>query len=406
MPEPDVAEVGLELAHDAAQQRRLARAVETEHEQPLAAPDVERHVLEHDLVARTPWRDRRPRARCGPRAAGPAASPGSCARPSSPRPFPPPCARRAGRATWRYAPASRSGAASSRRACAGGGISDSCRPAILARRSSSAFRATRYCEYVPRYSISSPSSRCSTRVIALVEQREVVADDEQRTAERPQEGHQPVLGVDVEVVRRLVEQQEVAAREQDARRARRAGARRRTARRSGGRDDRMPSPSPAAMRRTSDFGRVAAVGAERVLGIARTRGRCAPTGRCRPGSRSSSSRCAASSRPRPDSTCASAVPSTPAPRGGGSCGQVADRLRAAARRRAPPAPHPRAPSASTSCRRRCGRPGRPCRRRAARTTRRRASTALRPRPRARAPAAWVQVTAAPAVRPDFARTRV
>ena len=51
----------------------------------------------------------------------------------------------------------------------------------------------------------------------LVEQREVVADDEQRAAERAQEVHQPFLGVDVEVVRRLVEQQQLVAGEQDAR---------------------------------------------------------------------------------------------------------------------------------------------------------------------------------------------
>ena len=50
----------------------------------------------------------------------------------------------------------------------------------------------------------------------LVEQVEVVADDEQGAAVAPQEPHQPLLGVDVEVVRRLVEAQHVAAGEQDA----------------------------------------------------------------------------------------------------------------------------------------------------------------------------------------------
>ena len=50
----------------------------------------------------------------------------------------------------------------------------------------------------------------------LVEQLEVVADDEQRAAVAAQEAHQPLLGVDVEVVRRLVEAQHVAAGEQDA----------------------------------------------------------------------------------------------------------------------------------------------------------------------------------------------
>ncbi len=50
----------------------------------------------------------------------------------------------------------------------------------------------------------------------LVEQIEVVADDEQGAAVGAQELEQPVAGVGVEVVRRLVEQQQVAAREEDA----------------------------------------------------------------------------------------------------------------------------------------------------------------------------------------------
>ena len=40
--ERDRAEVGLELADERLEQRRLARAVEAEHEHPLAAADVER----------------------------------------------------------------------------------------------------------------------------------------------------------------------------------------------------------------------------------------------------------------------------------------------------------------------------------------------------------------------------
>ena len=50
----------------------------------------------------------------------------------------------------------------------------------------------------------------------LVEQFEVVADDEQGPAVGPEEPEQPVLGVEVEVVRRLVEQQGVRAGEKDA----------------------------------------------------------------------------------------------------------------------------------------------------------------------------------------------
>jgi hypothetical protein len=50
-------------------------------------------------------------------------------------------------------------------------ISDCWRAAILARRASSRARATLYSEYVPLYSVTSPTSdspgrsRCSTRVI-------------------------------------------------------------------------------------------------------------------------------------------------------------------------------------------------------------------------------------------------
>ena len=50
----------------------------------------------------------------------------------------------------------------------------------------------------------------------LVEQVEVVADHQQRAAVGAQELQQPRLGVDVEVVGRLVEQQHVGAGEEDA----------------------------------------------------------------------------------------------------------------------------------------------------------------------------------------------
>ena len=107
--------------------------------------------------------------------------------------------------------------ASSRRACCSRSISDSWRAAILARRSSSALRG----DEVLRVRAAVLDELALVEVQhardRLVEQREVVADHEQRAAVRAQELHQPLLGVDVEVVRRLVEQQQVAAREQDAR---------------------------------------------------------------------------------------------------------------------------------------------------------------------------------------------
>ena len=49
----------------------------------------------------------------------------------------------------------------------------------------------------------------------VVEQSEIVTDHDERPAVPPEEPHQPVLGVAVEVVRGLVQEQEVGAREQD-----------------------------------------------------------------------------------------------------------------------------------------------------------------------------------------------
>ncbi len=73
----------------------------------------------------------------------------------------------------------------------------------------------------------------------FVEQVEVVADDQQRAPVAAQEVEHPVLGVGVEVVGGLVEQQHVAAGEEDAGAAPRGGARRRTARRGAGRRGRQ-----------------------------------------------------------------------------------------------------------------------------------------------------------------------
>ena len=154
----------------------------------------------------------------------------------------------------------------------------------------------------------------------LVEQREVVADDEQRAAERAQERHQPRLGVDVEVVRRLVEQQEVAAREQDARELDAPALT------TGERADReveavAGEPEARADAPHFGFGRVAARGAERVLGVAEGAHVARRRIVRRPAGAALRGDAAAASRPRPESTCASAVPSRPAPRGGGSCGR-------------------------------------------------------------------------------------
>ena len=91
-----------------------------------------------------------------------------------------------------------------------------------------------------------------TRVIGVVEQVEVVAHHEQRAAVRAQELEEPVAGVGVEVVGGLVEQQQLAAGEQDAHELEppALAARQRTER--SGRGGRRASPTPAASRRTSD----------------------------------------------------------------------------------------------------------------------------------------------------------
>ncbi len=101
-------------------------------------------------------------------------------------------------------------------------ISASCCAAIFASRTSSFARAAEVLavgalvlDHVPgrllvrAVEVQHPSDR-------LVEQLEVVTDHEQRAAVAAQELHEPRAGVDVEVVRGLVEQQDVAAGEQDA----------------------------------------------------------------------------------------------------------------------------------------------------------------------------------------------
>ena len=71
-----------------------------------------------------------------------------------------------------------------------------------------------------------------------VEQRAVVGDQQQRAGERLQRGLERLAALEVEVVRRLVEDQHVRARAARAWRARAAGARRRTGRRAASRPPR------------------------------------------------------------------------------------------------------------------------------------------------------------------------
>ena len=191
------------------------------------------------------------------------------------------------------------------------------RAASLVRRCASSCRATRYCEYVPAVLDELALVDVQHARDRLVEQLEVVTDHEEPAAERPQELHEPLLGVDVEVVRGLVEQEEVAPREQDPRELDSPAL---TARERG---DRKVEPVGAEAEPGGDapnlgVGRVAAGVPERVFGVAvaRTLRGDASSAMLR---WSSSSRRLAASRPRADSTCASAVPSSPVPRGDGSC---------------------------------------------------------------------------------------
>ena len=50
MPERELTEVGLRDSREDAEQRGLARSVESEDEQSLAASEIERDVFEHDVV--------------------------------------------------------------------------------------------------------------------------------------------------------------------------------------------------------------------------------------------------------------------------------------------------------------------------------------------------------------------
>ena len=101
-------------------------------------------------------------------------------------------------------------------------ISLVCSIALRSSRSSSSAREVRYWVYVPLYSTTMTDGVLGRPIEVqhardrFVEQFEVVADDEQRAAVLAHEVEQPLLGVDVEVVGGLVEQQHVAAGEQRA----------------------------------------------------------------------------------------------------------------------------------------------------------------------------------------------
>ena len=213
----------------------------------------------------------------------------------------------------------------------------------------------------PRYSISSPSSRCSTRVI----ERSSSAMSWLTTSSAPrydtQELHQPVLRVDVEVVGRLVEQEQVAPGEQDPGELDTAAL---AAGEDGdGKVDAVGRQAEAGHDATRlRVGRVPAVVAVRLLQARVPRDR--PLGRAflhlqprllevHGGLREAAGLEDVGQR---------GVPGLLA--GQRFLREVAEGARRAGSGRRPPGTRRRASSAARSCRRRCARPGRPCRRRA------------------------------------------
>ena len=255
VPEADVAGVGRPLAGEHPEEARLAGAVEAHDEQPLAAldgeVDVAEHLvvavahgqalaLEHDAAGR--------RRRREPHVHRPAARGASTLLSS----------RRTMRFSMLWAIDALVALAPKRSTRVWSrSISLAWRWAALARRTSSLAR----CAEVLGVGALVLLDRAELVVVVavevqhagdgLVEQVEVVADHEQGAAVGPHEAEQPLLGVAVEVVGGLVEEQHVAAGEEDAGdldpAPLAAGQRRRS-----GRSSRSASrPRPAAMRRTS-----------------------------------------------------------------------------------------------------------------------------------------------------------
>ena len=95
-------------------------------------------------------------------------------------------------------------------------ISAPCRAASLARRSSSLARALEVLAVGALVLDELALIEVEDARDRLVEELEVVADDEEGAPVAAEEPHEPRLGVGVEVVGRLVEEEDVAAGEQDA----------------------------------------------------------------------------------------------------------------------------------------------------------------------------------------------
>ena len=203
-----------QLAHEGTQQCGLARAVETEHEQAFTAADLEGDVLEHDLgterlrevddLERDPARVRRFGQLYAQRAISLAELD-------------------AVRIQLLDPPVERLGDARPLLGLMAHRVGERAQAPDLRLLTGRDLRPARLVSLARDEVLRVGASVLDDLALVevqdardrLVEQCEVVTDDEQRPAKRPQERHQPGFGVDVEVVRGLVEEHEVAAREED-----------------------------------------------------------------------------------------------------------------------------------------------------------------------------------------------
>ena len=144
-----------------------------------------------------------------------------------------------------------------------------------------------------------------------------MAHDEQRAAVRAQQLQQPVAGVGVEVVRRLVEQEQLTAGEEDAHELEPPALT--TGERAEGEVEAIVG-EPDARRELAHLrlGRVAAFRLELLLGAAEEFS-CSPATASSIAIRAFSSRSARVSSPRPESTCARQLVSSGTASDRGSC---------------------------------------------------------------------------------------
>ena len=317
-PSSTVAEVGLGCAGQDPQQRGLAGAVEAHDQQPLAAADVEATRRRTRRARRSTWpgssavehrATRRRAARGSARVSALRRRSGRRRASASSRAtrLSRLCATRARLAVW---PRIASASVCEPVDLLGSGAAASLAQALLVAVARREVLGVGALVLDHRAVPSSPPVEVEDAGDRLVEQVEVVADDEQRAAVARRNSSSQVLGVGVEVVGGLVEQQQRRCRRRGCGRARPGAARRRRARRAGGRARSSAQAEAGGELAHLGLGRVAAVDCELLLGPAEAARCCGSTGP--PPSRGAASRAApaSSSSPRPESTWARAVVSS------------------------------------------------------------------------------------------------